>query len=55
MKRNLLGQPLTAEEAITLEEMSKHHPFPDFRRRALALLALNDGTSVVLGLTHQRS
>ncbi|GGB55458.1 helix-turn-helix domain-containing protein [Oceanisphaera marina] len=47
MKRNLLGQSLTAEEAITLDEMSKHHPFPDFRRRALALLALNDGTSVV--------
>ncbi|GHA09870.1 helix-turn-helix domain-containing protein [Oceanisphaera arctica] len=47
MKRNLLGQPLTAEEVITLEEMSKHHPFPDFRRRALALLALNDGVTVV--------
>ncbi len=27
--------------------MSKHHPFPDFRRRALALLALNDGSTVV--------
>ncbi|MBM7456907.1 transposase [Oceanisphaera litoralis] len=48
MKRNLLGQPLTTEEAITLKEMSKHHPFPDFRRRALALpLALNDGATVV--------
>lgn len=47
MKRNLLGQPLSVEEIITLKKMSKHHPFPDFRRRALALLALNDGATVV--------
>ena len=47
MKRNLLGQPLTVEEVITLKEMSKRHPFPDFRRRALALLALNEGITVV--------
>lgn len=47
MKRNLLGHPLNAEEILTLEEMSKHHPFADFRRRALGLLALNDGYSVV--------
>jgi len=47
MKRSLLGQPLTVEESITLKEMSKHHPFADFRWRALALLVLNDGASVV--------
>lgn len=48
MKRNLLGQPLTIEEIITLKEMSKYHPFLGLRRRALALLALNDGASVVI-------
>ena len=46
-KRCLLNQALTAEEIDTLEELSKHHRYPDFRRRALGLLALNEGRSVV--------
>jgi transposase len=46
-KRNLLGQSLTSEEIETLEQLAKHHHYPDFRRRALGLLALNAGRSVV--------
>ena len=46
-KRNLLDNALTAEEIDTLEQLSKHHKYPDFRRRALGLLALNSGRSVV--------
>ena len=46
-KRHLLGQPLTPEEIETLSQLSKFHPYPDFRRRALGLLALNSGRSVV--------
>lgn len=46
-KRHLLGQPLTTEEIETLEQLSKHHHYSDFRRRALGLLALNAGHSVV--------
>lgn len=46
-KRHLLGRPLIAEEIETLEQLSKHHRYADFRRRALGLLALNAGHSVV--------
>ena len=46
-KRHLLNQELTTEEVETLEELAKHHRYPDFRRRALGLLALNEGRSVV--------
>ena len=46
-KRKLLGQPLSAEEIETLEQLSKHHKYPDFSRRALGLLALNSGRGVV--------
>lgn len=45
--RNLLGVPLTSAEIETLEQLSKHHRYADFRRRALGLLALNEGRSVV--------
>lgn len=45
-KRNLLGEALTVEEVVTLEELSKHHHYADFRRRALGLLALNSGQAV---------
>ena len=45
--RHLLGRPLEAEEIKTLEQLSKFHPYPDFRRRALGLLALNSGCRVV--------
>ncbi len=34
---------LTETERLTLEELSQYHPFPDFRRRALGLLALTKG------------
>ena len=37
---------LTAEEIMTLNEMAAHHPFADFRPRALGLLALVDGIPV---------
>lgn len=37
---------LTAEEILTLNEMAAHHPFADFRPRALGLLALGDGIPV---------
>jgi transposase len=43
----LLKQPLSPEEIITLENMAKNHPYADFHRRALALLALNEGRTVV--------
>ena len=46
-KRNLLGVQLTSEEIQTLDQLSKHHRYADFRRRALGLLALNEGRSVV--------
>ena len=46
-KRHLLGRPLTLEEVVTLEELSRHHRYGDFRRRALGLLALHAGRSVV--------
>jgi transposase len=45
--RHLLDVPLTREEVETLEQLSKHHRYADFRRRALGLLALNEGRSVV--------
>ena len=45
--RHLLGHPLETEEIETLEQLSKFHPYPDFRRRALGLLALNSGRRVV--------
>jgi transposase len=31
---------LTEPEWITLQELADHHPFPDFRRRGLGILAL---------------
>lgn len=34
---------LTEAERTTLEELSAHHPYPDFRRRALGILALAKG------------
>lgn len=46
-KRHLLARPLTAEEVGTLEQLSNHHQYADFRRRALGLLALDAGHSVV--------
>jgi transposase len=38
---------LEAEEIETLEQLSKFQRYPDFRGRALGLLALNSGRSVV--------
>lgn len=32
-------------ERLTLQELSEHHPYPDFRRRALGVLALAKGHS----------
>ena len=46
-KRHLLNQRLTTEERLTLQELAKRHRFGDFRRRALGLLALDEGRSVV--------
>jgi transposase len=46
-RRHLLGRPLEPVEIETLEQLSKFHRYPDFRRRALGLLALNSGRSVV--------
>lgn len=37
---------LTETEAQTLEEMARHHPYADFRPRAIGLLALADGRHV---------
>lgn len=34
---------LTEPERMTLQELSEHHPYPDFRRRALGVLALAKG------------
>lgn len=46
-KRHLLNEPLTPEEIETLAALAKHRRYPDFRRRALGLLALNEGRSMV--------
>ena len=46
-KRHLLNQRLTPEERLILQELAKRHRFGDFRRRALGLLALDEGRSVV--------
>jgi transposase len=43
----LLGRALEEVEIETLQEMAAHHPYADFRRRALGLLALNSGYRVV--------
>ncbi len=45
---NLLGNRLIEAELVTLDELSSHHPFGNFRSRALGLLALNDGEPVAL-------
>lgn len=47
---------LTQDECITLQELAAHHPYRDFRRRALGLLALHKGHSFpvvaeILGVT----
>lgn len=47
---------LSESESITLHELAEHHPYPDYRRRALGLLALNKGHSFstvadILGVT----
>lgn len=47
---------LSKPECITLQELAEHHPYPDFRRRALGLLALSKGHSFsvvaeILGVT----
>ncbi|TXD12335.1 transposase [Extensimonas vulgaris] len=42
----LLGKPLDEHEMLTLQEMAAHHPYADFRRRALGLLALQRGHKV---------
>jgi transposase len=39
---------LSEPESITLQELAEHHPYPDFRRRALGLLALHKGHSFAL-------
>jgi transposase len=44
-KRHILGGALSAAEVETLQEMASHHRHADFRRRALGVLALNDGRS----------
>mgnify|MGYP001765348111 FL=1 len=44
--RHILGEPLSEVEVQTLQEMSRHHRHADFRRRALGVLALNEGRSV---------
>jgi transposase len=46
-KRLLLGEKLTPVEVQTLEDMAKNHRHGDFRRRALGVLALNDGRSAL--------
>ena len=46
-KQKLLDWPLEPEEIETLEQLSKFHHFADFRLRALGLLALNSGRSVI--------
>ncbi len=49
---------LTEAERLTLEEMSRNHPFRDFRPRALGVLALGKGhapkvVADILGVTAQ--
>lgn len=49
---------LTEAERLTLEELSRNHPFRDFRIRALGVLALSKGhgpkvVSDILGVTVQ--
>lgn len=44
--RHILGGPLSEVEVQTLQEMSRHRRHADFRRRALGVLALNEGRSV---------
>jgi transposase len=49
---------LTDVERLTLEELSRHHPFGDFRPRALGVLALSQGhrprlIADILGVTSQ--
>ena len=44
-KRHILGGALSEVEVETLQEMASHHRHADFRRRALGVLALNDGRS----------
>lgn len=44
-KRHILGGPLSEVEVETLQEMASHHRHANFRRRALGVLALNDGRS----------
>ena len=44
-KRHILGGALSEAEVETLEEMASYHRHADFRRRALGVLALNDGRS----------
>ena len=34
---------LTEPERMTLQELAEHHPYTDFRRRALGILALGKG------------
>ena len=31
---------LTEAECLTFQELAAHHPYPDFRRRSLGMLAL---------------
>jgi transposase len=49
---------LTEVERLTLEELSRNHPFRDFRPRALGVLALSKGhrprlVAEILGVTFQ--
>ena len=44
-KRHILDGPLSEVEVETLQEMASHHRHANFRRRALGVLALNDGRS----------
>lgn len=39
---------LTEAECITFQELAEHHPYPDFRRRALGMLALAKGHDFAL-------
>jgi transposase len=47
---------LTESERVTLQELAEHHPYADFRRRALGILALGNGhpfgvVADILGVT----
>jgi transposase len=49
---------LTKPETVTLKEMAEHHPYADFRRRAMGVLALAKGhpfplVADILGVTVQ--